>query len=324
MRVIVTGASTPLGAAVIAELLGDRNVDRIVAIAREPVATHADRRVECRQLDLTRRRVIRDLLWDARSLGIDCVIDGMQHRDIGDRGPTVHAQNVHATQELVLGCVDHPTIKRFVYRSFGELYMESLATTQLVDEDAPLDIARGMSQWLRDRFEAELVVCAQLATSLSIAVLRCAEVFAAGTGSQLWDYVQSRVCLRPLGFDPMVNVLSLDDAARALVLAARSDARGVFNIPGRDTLPLSILLQRCRRMDIPVPGPLLAPLYALRRITGRDFRYKANARQLHLGCVLDGTRAREQLGYTPGTSVRWPVPWLPLLLERLAERDRAA
>ena len=42
------------------------------------------------------------------------------------------------------------------------------------------------------------------------------EALAPGTGSQLYDYLESPVCLRPAGYDPMVNLLTIEDAALAL------------------------------------------------------------------------------------------------------------
>jgi UDP-glucose 4-epimerase len=134
-----------------------------------------------------------------------------------------------------------------------------------------------------------------------------AEIVAGGLGSQLWDYLSSRVCLRPLGFDPMINVLSIEDAVAAILRALGSSGRGVFNIPGFDTLPLSRLIARWGRLDVPVPGPLLAPLYWLRtRTVGFEFRYDLNLGRFHLGGVLDGARARAVLGYQPRHPLVFP------------------
>ena len=93
--------------------------------------------------------------------------------------------------------------------------------------------------------------------------------------------------------------------------ALRSPAIGVFNIPGADTLPLSRAIAEAERIEIPVPGPLLSPLYALRRkVAGFDFRYDMNTRRFHFGGTLDGRRAREHLGYVPRTPVMWTQPTL--------------
>lgn len=65
----------------------------------------------------------------------------------------------------------------------------------------------------------------------AIAVLRCAEILTADISSQLWDYLDSRVCVRPLGFDPRIHVRSVDDALDAVARGLASEARGVFHIP---------------------------------------------------------------------------------------------
>jgi UDP-glucose 4-epimerase len=143
---------------------------------------------------------------------------------------------------------------------------------------------------------------------LSIQVLRCSEILAPGVGSQLYDYLSSAVCLRPLGFDPMLNLLTIEDAARAMMLALDSDAQGIFNVPGADTLPLSRVIAHWGRHELAVPGPLLAPLYRLRASTlGLEFRYDMNHRRFHFSSVLDGRRARETLGYVPKHPIEWPA-----------------
>ncbi|HEX2691034.1 MAG TPA: NAD-dependent epimerase/dehydratase family protein [Kofleriaceae bacterium] len=326
MRVMVTGATAPLGAALVEALLATAGVEFVLAVGREhDTALPPDPRLLYRTVDLTRPRALHDLVWgDARERGVEAIVHGIQHRRVRDRGAPIHAQNVEATRELLLACAGHPTIRRLVYRSFAEVYALDHAASNVLDEEAALDFDPSSPQWVRDRVEADLLVCAHLGGLLQVAVLRCAEVFAPEMGSQLWDYLQSRICLRPFGFDPMVNVLSLDDAVAALVAALQGSATGVFNIPGCDTLPLSSVIAESRRADVPVPGPLMAPLYGLRHwATGFEFRYDMNFQRFHFGGVLDGTRAHMALGYVPRTRVSWPRPWWSMLVERLAaEQER--
>lgn len=322
MKVMVTGASTPLGLAIVEQLLAEPEVSFVLAVGRDrPLGRRApDPRIAYRAADLGHARTVRDLVGgDARTHLIDTVIHAAQHRTATDDGRSVHVQNVESTRHLLAACADHATIRRFVLRSFAEVYATPFTTTHLLTEDDPLDFDAASPQWVRDRVEADLTAASH-AGALRVAVLRCAEVFAPDCGSQLWDYLSSRLCLRPLGFDPVINVLSLADAATAFVAAARSSATGAFNIPGADTLPLAAAIREAGRLALGVPGPALAPLYGLRRrIAGFEFRYDLNARRFHFGGVLDGTRAREQLGYAPRTHVAWPRPWWRLLLERLAK-----
>jgi UDP-glucose 4-epimerase len=321
MRVMVTGANAPLGRKVIELLLRRDDVALVLAIGashQEPLVPEP--RLLYRTVDLTRSRAVHDLVWgEAREHAIDHVMHGIHHRKASDQGRSVHRQNVDSTREILRACVEHPTIHRFVYRSFAEVYRFDHTTPSVIDESEALDFEQTSSQWVRDRVEADLAVCAHFGGALSIAVLRFAEIFAPEVGSQLWDYLQSRVCFRPLGFDPMINILALDDAAAASIAALRGDAVGVFNIPGADTLPLSEAIIESHRLDIPVPGPLMAPLYRLRgTVKGFEFRYGLNLRRFHFGGVVDGGRARRELGYEPRTRVTWPRPWWQTLAARLA------
>lgn len=298
MRVLVTGATWGVGAALVRRLVEEPGVELVLAVGRDgadPPVSHA--RLAYRVADLGRARAVHDLVMgDARAHAIDRVF----HAD----------ENALSSLDLVHACTNHPTIRRLVYRSFAEVYALGHTTANIIDEDSRLDFDPTSPRWVRHRVEADTALCARMHGPLSIAVLRFAEVFAAGARSQLWDYARSRVCLRPLGFDPMINVLSMEDAVEAALAALRSTAVGVFNIPGADTLPLSAVIAECHRMDIPVPGPLLAPLYSLRTsVTGLEFRYDLNFRRFHFGAVLDGTRAHEQLGFTPQFQIHWPAPW---------------
>jgi nucleoside-diphosphate-sugar epimerase len=144
---------------------------------------------------------------------------------------------------------------------------------------------------------------------LRIVVLRCAEVLAQGCGSQLFDYLESPICLRPGGYNPMINVLSVADLVRAMELAHNAHVQGVFNVPGKDTLPLSTAILKWGRMGVPLPSHWLTPIYAWRRRTrGHDFRFGMNRRRFTYSGILDGTRARTVLGYTPETAIDWPLP----------------
>ena len=320
MRVMVTGASAPLGAAIVQRLLAEPGVEHVVAVSRA-AAPRLHRRLFHRTADLTHPRAVHDLVHDAATAyGVDTVIHAAQHRDPHEVGVPVHTQNVESARWLVLACAAQATIRRFVHRSFADVYAHRDTSSALIDEDAPLELAPGAPQWLRDRVEADLTVSARPTGRLQIAVLRLAELVARDTGSQLWDYLSSRICLRPIGFDPIINVLALDDAAAAFVAAARSSATGAFNIRGADTLPLSRAIVQSGRAELPVPGPWLAPLYRLRHaVAGFEFRYDLNLERFHFGGMLDGERAARELGYRPSTRVVWPRPWWRVLLQRLAE-----
>lgn len=98
---------------------------------------------------------------------------------------------------------------------------------------------------------------------------------------------------RQPGFDPMVQVISDDDAAVAVRRAVERRVNGVYNIPGTETLPLSHAFKRLGRTLVPVPN-----------IIGR--LWGAPRAGVPFGQVLDGKRALADLEYAPSHPVRWP------------------
>jgi UDP-glucose 4-epimerase len=310
--VLVTGATTPFGAALV-ELLAAQG-DDVAALGAEldpgTLSRWPAHRVSYFRCDVTRpRELARVLYGPVRELGVTAIVHTALHRSATDTGRHVRALNVESTRELLSLAERHPTIRRFVYRSYSDVYRVSRFGATLLSEDDPIDLSGEAPQRVRDRVEADVMVCTRMGLSpLSIQVLRCAEILAPDVGSQLYDYLRSFVCLRPLGFDPMLNLLTIEDAARALCLALHSDAQGVFNIAGADTLPLSLAIRKWGRKCLAVPGPLLAPLYRLRAGTlDMEFRYDMNYRRFHFSAVLDGRRAKAVLGYAPIEPIVWPL-----------------
>lgn len=308
--VLVTGATTPVGRALVEALVADPDVEVVLAVAAEPRwPGRGDRKLTYLCADLTRSRRIRSMLFGpARDLGVTALVHGALHRSATDRGERVHRLNVESTRELLHLAERHPTIERFVYRSYAEVYRVRAALGGVIGEEHPLEMSPNMPQRVRDRVEADLTVCTRMGMTegLTIAVLRCAEVLAPRSGSQLHDYLRSRVCLRPIGYDPMLNALSVEDAVAALTHAVASNAQGVFNVPGDDVLPLSVAIERAGRREVPLPGPLLGPLYAARALLRRtEFRWDLNRWRFHFSGVLDGTRAATVLGYEPHHPIRW-------------------
>ncbi len=315
-RVLVIGATTPLGRAVCRALCARPQIERLIAVGIE--APHALDLPFCGargftyvQADLAGDRRTRTLLFGpARHAGVEVLIHLAQHRHVPMDARRAHALHVQSVRSALDALERHPSLRRVVLRSFSDVYRVEPHLPTIVDEHHPLLLGREVPGWLRARVEADVEASTRIgASEREIVVLRCAEVLAAGTGSQLYDYLRAPVCLRPLGFDPMMNLLSLEDFAEALVRAALARrARGVFNVPGADTLPISACIRLAGRPELPLPGPLVDRFYALRRrlIAHADFSYRVNEQRFHYPAVLDGTRARALLGYRPRFPLRWP------------------
>ena len=310
--VLVTGATSPIGELLIRNLLADTRVEHVLAIGPEPESralpfSH-EGRLTYQSVDLSRSRRVRQLLFGiARDLNISTIVHLAQSMVAHADGKNIHALNVEALRSLLDLGDRHPTINRLVLRSFSEVYRVSLSLPTLIIEDHPLNMSGSAPQYIRDRVEADLTACTRMGLSdLKIVVLRCAEALGPGTGSQLFDYLNSSVALRPFGFNPMINVATIRDIVQALELATFGDSEGVFNIPGYDTLPLSAAIRGFNVVDVPLPETIVRPLYKIRHILrGSNFRYGLNSKRMHYGVILDGTRAKKILNYQPNHPVRW-------------------
>ena len=300
--VLVTDVTTPLGCAVADALRRDPQIATVVC-AHPPGRPPADvlAGVHYVPADLASYRSARDLLFGEHAADLDTIVHAPLHTDPLAEDERVLRLNVDSTRHLLALALERRSIRRFVLRSFADVYRIDSDEPALIEEDHALELSPSAPAGVRSRVETDLTVCERISNgSLGIAVLRCAEVLAPRSGSRLLDYLSSRVCLRPLGYDPMLNLLSVEDAARAVTLAARSEAVGIFNVPGRDVLPLSELIHCTGRIGLAVPGPALGPLYAARAVlTSGRFRYALDERRFHYSGVLDGRRARAAFGYVP-------------------------
>ena len=312
-NVLITGADTPVGERLARVLISDSRVDRILAICGGDADLYPlvdNPRVRAIHVDLVRSRRVRELLFGpARDEQIHVVVHLAMHRSPRARGSRAHAFNVEALRGIIALAERHPTIERLVLRSDAAVYRSRRDLPVLIGEEHPLNIGVDVPQWVRDRVEADITACVRMGLSrLQIVVLRMAEVLAPGTGSQMFDWLESPVCFRPAGFDPMINLLSLDDATSILQKAIFSNDEGVFNIPGADTLPLTACIRAWGRLGIPVAEPAMGPLYRLRsRVSGHEFAYGINRGRFHFSGVLDGTRARDVLRFVPAHPVDWPT-----------------
>lgn len=312
IHVLVTGASSPVGEQLVQRLLEDPSIGNIVAVCDKghPFSLPHHDQITPVEISMHSQRHLHGVLFGvAEEKKIQVVIHTAQTTSATEEGEKVHAQNVEALRNLINFAERHKTIKRLIIRSCVSVYQVQRDLPALITEDHPLNMSAGAPQWVRDRVEADCTACARMGLSaLQIVVLRMAEILSIGCGSQIFDYLQMPVCLRPIGFDPMLNFLTIEDAAMALQKSIHTEFQGVFNIPGKDSLPLSEVINRWGRPSIALPETAIYWLYRLRRkVRDAEFRYGMNRRRFHYSGILDGSRAQRKFSYTPKYSIQWPI-----------------
>jgi 1-acyl-sn-glycerol-3-phosphate acyltransferase len=127
----------------------------------------------------------------------------------------------------------------------------------------------------------------------NLAVVRLTNVLALEEGDLIVRQIARRCALALAGYDPNVQLLSVEDAAGALVAAAESKSTGVFNAAGEGSIPLKKAFQAAGTR----PVPLLQPLARLTRLG-------ASVDQLQYNWTVSSERAERELGWRAARTTR--------------------
>jgi len=146
--------------------------------------------------------------------------------------------------------VSQPGLRRLVLRSHAYAYGSSPKNAGLMAEgrasllppDAP------EQSWL----QAEDIA----ARHPGWAAVRLSNVLSQEEGDLLVRQLSSKSAVSLAGHDPNVQFLSVEDAARALVCAAESDAIGLFNASGDGAIPVRKALRAAGTHRLPFPKPI--------------------------------------------------------------------
>jgi len=290
--ILVNGIGNLLGATV-ARLLSEQSGTHVIGLARRTPPAPVGR-AEYLVAALAGRQIA-ELLESER-------VDVVVHVDFLGADEPAHSreaavqQNVLGTMEL-LGACAAAEVRRVVLRSHAGVYGAAATNPTLIGENRPT-ARSGLSGVVRDFAEVEQFVAdfAHRHDGLAIATLRCAPLV--GAWSPMVDYLSQAGPRTLFGFDPIIQLLHIDDAAGAFVAAVAADAAGAFNLAADDTLRLSQAIRLAGRQ----PMALLEPAVALAGVLGAR-RILANwpfdISFLRYSCVVDCAKAQSELGWAP-------------------------
>lgn len=317
--VLVTHADEPLGRRVVKTLYHDPGVARIFAVGRGPAPRAFDRffagtpaRVVYARLDLAKHRPVSDLFRSARfrELAIDTVVHVPAHgAPPAAEAPVVSgipARTVEA--RLVLqNALEARSVTSLVALGSAFVYRLKPGNANRLMERSELELDPHAPAEIRSWIDCDMIFHAETGSErLRVVLLRVPTVVASG-GYVYFNPVlgsRGRPRLRPLGYDPMCAIVADQDVARAVASAVASDKSGVYNVSGRETLPLSVLARWTRRSLLPAPPPLLRSAAWLAASLRRPSLGAAlDGPHLRFGFSLDTRRAEEELAFRPSYRV---------------------
>jgi len=142
---------------------------------------------------------------------------------------------------------------------------------------------------------------------VSFTVLRLGPIFGPTIGNPISRYLTLPVVPTLMGFDGRLQLLHEDDAVKAVVFASSDTmADGVFNVSGDGVVFLSHLLRIGRRLQQPLPPPLLRQARRLLATAGVAVP-DHTANLLKYGRYVTTDLMTNTLGFTPLRNTRQTI-----------------
>jgi UDP-glucose 4-epimerase len=289
--VLITGISGGQG-----RLLTQRLSDsfRIVGVDRLPWEGHPSQ-VKIYQLDLL-KKAFEDVFRKERP---SVVVHLAFVRHFRADPKVRHQVNVLGTKRVLEFCQRHG-VKQFLILSSHYVYGALPENPYFLDEEAPLNASRTYPE-IRDLVETDGLAMAFLwkYPDINSVVMRPVNILGYYVHSAVGRYLKLRRVPSMWGFDPMMQFIHEEDVAEAMAIAIEKRIRGVYNVVGPGSVPMSVAIRETGGKPIHLPEPLA------RMVIDQLFRYKlypfpAGAIDfVKYPCTLDGSRFLKETGFQP-------------------------
>ncbi|WP_182347996.1 NAD-dependent epimerase/dehydratase family protein [Tomitella gaofuii] len=301
--VLVTGASRFLGGSVAAMLAAHPTIERVIAVDCLAPSKNMLRRLG--RAEFVRADIRNPMIGKIiRGAEVDTVVHTDVHSRPGEAGgrAVMKDMNVIGALHLFAACQKAPTVRRLVVRSTSAVYGYSPRNpARFGEEMAPKNPPRGGFSGDSVEIESYARGAGRRRSDLQVSILRFAPLIGVRMDTELTRYFGAVLVPSVFGYDPRIQLLHEDDALGALECAVAAPAYGTFNIAGDGTMSGAQAVRRAGRLGIPLPSPMLGVVgSALRAARVVDYSHEELG-FLSQGVVLDTTRMRTELGFTP----RW-------------------
>jgi UDP-glucose 4-epimerase len=295
-RIVITGIAGRLGRLVARRLHRDPDT-RVVGIDRRPFPDRP-KDIDHHEVDI-RSKKARDIF----RRGVDALVHmGVMHTPRASAAEH-YSWNIGGTGKLLDYCQSYE-VPKVVVLSSANVYGPRPENAQFLTEEAPLLAAQAFPA-MRDLVEIDHMASSFFwkARDIETVILRPVHILGRVRNAPS-NYLRLETVPTLLGFDPMVQMIHELDVAEAIVCGLRPGVRGIFNITGPGEMPLSAVLAELGRRTVPVPHPLAKPLWTLAWRVGWSSYPVAEFDFIRYVCMVDGSRAAEELGFRPRHSLR--------------------
>jgi UDP-glucose 4-epimerase len=247
-NLLVNGANTVLGQALLHHLRAQEGVERLFGIEPKPSSDWLDG-AELLPFPEDHRGLVALLA----EYSVDTVIHCGLAPDRGGSQARVSEARVIDTMRLgaAIADVDAP-VRAWVIASSSSIYPVNSQAPLLQRESSQLAAVDGTLATSICEAEEYARDVAGRRPHLDVAVLRLQHLVGTGVQSPLSAWLRQPVLPKVIGYDPAIQMLALEDAVRALAFAAELELAGIYNVASAGTIRASEVAGRLGRRSLPV------------------------------------------------------------------------
>ena len=315
--VLVTGVTRYVASELAGRLAAHPEVDRVIGVDAampEPAARARMGDAEFARADIRNPLIFRVI----EAAGVDTVVHASASSTPSGSAARSMAKemNVLGTMQLLAACQRSSGVRNLVVRSTAAVYGCSprdpaIATEETLARSVP---STGLA---RDAIDIEGYVrgFGRRRPDVRVAVPRFCEIIGPTVRTPLTKYF-SMSPLVPLaaGRDARIQLVHESDAAALLAHLVLGTFAGIVNVAGDGAMTVAQAIHRAGRLALPVPSAALdtvgralgllragglLELAGLAGMSGFSAFTAAQVRSLGAGRVLDTTRLRDEVGFTP-------------------------
>lgn len=266
---------------------------RIIGID-ERGARHMPKDVTVHALNIE-RRAAEDIFRRNR---VDAVVHLTPYILRNNRRLSLLNSGMTSTSRVLDFCHRHE-VHKLVLVSSANIYGASAENNQFLTEEAPL-LAGQRFPTMRGLVEVDMYTQSYFwkHPEIDTVILRPVNIIGR-LNNPASHLLQMKYTPVLLGFDPMVQVMSPEDALLAVKLALKPGVRGVFNVAGPPPVPLYELVRRLGHHIVPLPDGLARTMMGILTGLGAEGVPSAELDYLKYVCMVDDSRARDVMGYAP-------------------------
>lgn len=299
--VLVTGACRFLGGYLTARLAQNPLINRVIAV--DAVAPSKDLLRRMGRAEFVRADIRNPFIAKViRNDDVDTVV----HAAAASYAPrsggraALKELNVMGAMQLFAACQKAPSVRRVILKSTSEVYGSSSRDPVLFTEVGSSRRPPGEG-FARDSIDIEGYArgLGRRRPDIAVTILRLANMIGPAMDTALSRYLAGPLVPTVVGHDARLQLLHEQDALGVLERATMAGKAGTFNVGAPGIIMMSQAIRRSGRVPLPVPGFAVWAIDSLRRATRYTEITREQLDYLSYGRVMDTTRMRGDLGYSP-------------------------